>query len=68
MERNRTRSGRRTPQKEKPTGTFSGRLILRIFLSVLLILAAIFIKQNSPQMADAGRDALTAWTVSLPAF
>lgn len=68
MERKRQKLTRQPPKKEKPPETFSGRLVFRIFLSVLLILAAIFIKQNLPEAAAAGREVLSVWTVSLPAF
>ncbi|MBQ7036848.1 MAG: hypothetical protein IJN74_05090 [Clostridia bacterium] len=68
MERKKVRAVRHSAKKESTSPPSGGKLVLRIFFSVLLILAAIFIKQNSPSLADMGREALSAWTVSLPSF
>lgn len=69
MERNRKRAKGRRRMRAKPVPKVSGgKFFLRVFCSVLLILAAIFIKQNAPQMAVRGRETLSVWTVSLPSF
>ena len=68
MERNRKKAGSYPAKKEKVASPYGGRLVFRIFLSVLLILAAIFVKQNAPDAADAGRKALSVWSVSIPTF
>ena len=62
MERNRSRKQKEAPEKLP----YTGRLVLRIFLSVMLILVAIFIKQNSPDAVKCGREVLSEWTVAVP--
>lgn len=68
MERNRNRAASRQKRDKKETGSFGTKLALRVFGSILLILAAIFIKQNVPYVTALGREALSTWTVTLPAF
>ncbi len=68
MERKRTKAvKRRVPQnKAAEKRGYGGGLMLRIYGSVLLVLAVIFIKQNAPEAVRAAQYALLEWTISLP--
>ena len=56
MDKKRKRTGRRTPPKKG--STYGGRLAVRVFFSVLLILAAVFMKHNAPSLAEKSRTVL----------
>jgi len=64
---------RRKPQPPKKTGRYRSGLYRRLFFSVLLILSALYIRENAPGVATWAReqlfisaDVVTVWENLVP--
>ncbi len=66
---------RRKPQPPKKTGRYRAGLYCRLFVSVLLVLSALYIRENAPVAATWARqqlcvsaDVVAVWESIIPRF